>query len=405
MAKLKTMGVWLWRVLLGTVFVQSPILALLVIGWTYRYMQRRALKTWFEMRDNAAGALHFQDFAQKHAPFQTHELLPNWILEQRPIDTIKARAQSPLGLIKKVHGIARCVYASAKKNLLLGIQGYANIMVVTLLPAVLWQFGWYSGWDNSFNKGYEQHDNGVFISLIGIVLFIGVMFYLPMAQARQAVTGNWRSFYQFGVIRQLVRIRPMSCLYLAGLYSLISVPLTFFKTLPLFIGNINPATETMSDPQLYDYMQRYFFNAGILFFVGYLILHRVAAKIYAKALIEALARNSVTINDLSPWEVEVLSRLSLVQSDPNKQTPIAIKVVKTVVRPAWKVGLTVATVLVWFSFVAQIYASEFLVYHPLQGWMNQPLVQAPWYNYTPSHLKPKPNQPRADSGPDMGGGY
>ncbi len=48
---------------------------------------------------------------------------------------------------------------------------------------------------------------------------------------------------------------------------------------------------------------------------------------------------------------------------------------------------TVLLALVWFAFVAQIYASEFMNYHPGIGFLNQPLVQLPWFRYIPSALE------------------
>src|SRR2546429_8683233 len=84
---------------------------------------------------------------------------------------------------------------------------------------------WYDGWNNSFNKGYEQFSVGPGVSVLGILLFITAMLYVPMAQARQAVTGNWRCFYQFRLIRTLVRRRWFACFGLAALYALCSLPI------------------------------------------------------------------------------------------------------------------------------------------------------------------------------------
>lgn len=48
----------------------------------------------------------------------------------------------------------------------------------------------------------------------------------------------------------------------------------------------------------------------------------------------------------------------------------------------------VALFLVWFGFVSQIYVSEFFMKSAAgRGWLNQPLVQLPWFNYIPSRLK------------------
>lgn len=386
MLKLKTVAGWLWRVLLGTVMVQYPLFAVLAIGWVYRAMQRAALKSWWRMSDERQGGGTFREATEEQDSFREHTYLPNWIATQEPFTTWKARKASSSGLLAVIKNTVFAAFGSLGRNFKIGLQGLFNIAVLTILPALLWQFGWYSGWDNSFNKGYEQHDIGILISLIGIAIFIVVMFYLPMAQARQAITGEWRSFYQFRIVWAVVRTRSISCLILAALYGLVSLPVTFFKMLPLFLENINPAILEMSDPELFAYMNGYFLRAGIVFFLGYWLVHAFAARIYAKGLIEAVAREKVSIDDLSSWELNALVRLSLVRNDASNQRHIVIRIVDTVTKPARKFGIVTATVLLWFGFVAQIYVSEFLVYHPKRGMLNQPLIQLPWYNYTPKHL-------------------
>ena len=47
----------------------------------------------------------------------------------------------------------------------------------------------------------------------------------------------------------------------------------------------------------------------------------------------------------------------------------------------------VILVLIWFSFVAQIYITQFLNYHSGAGWMNQPLIQLPWFRYLPTSVR------------------
>jgi hypothetical protein len=56
-------------------------------------------------------------------------------------------------------------------------------------------------------------------------------------------------------------------------------------------------------------------------------------------------------------------------------------------RPFWRTTILCAAVLVWFTFVAQMYVREFLVYHPYRGFMNQPLVQLPWVRFVPAELR------------------
>jgi hypothetical protein len=49
-------------------------------------------------------------------------------------------------------------------------------------------------------------------------------------------------------------------------------------------------------------------------------------------------------------------------------------------------GAVALAALLWLAFVAQIFVSEFLHYHPFVGWLNQPLVLLPWFHYVPPGL-------------------
>jgi hypothetical protein len=47
----------------------------------------------------------------------------------------------------------------------------------------------------------------------------------------------------------------------------------------------------------------------------------------------------------------------------------------------------VALFFVWFFFIGQAYISEFIIKTEYgRGWLNQPYVQLPWFNYIPSEL-------------------
>ena len=40
--------VFFWKFLMGMVCCQSLLFSLLLVGWTYRFMQRAALKSWWK---------------------------------------------------------------------------------------------------------------------------------------------------------------------------------------------------------------------------------------------------------------------------------------------------------------------------------------------------------------------
>ena len=41
---------------------------------------------------------------------------------------------------------------------------------------------------------------------------------------------------------------------------------------------------------------------------------------------------------------------------------------------------------VWLTFVAQVFIANFFNYRGPRGWVNQPLIQLPWWREVPAHL-------------------
>jgi len=68
--------------------------------------------------------------------------------------------------------ILKALGQSLWMNVRLGVQSVFNTWLLTLPACVLMLFGWYDGWNNSFNKGYEQFLVAPGISWLGMMLFI-----------------------------------------------------------------------------------------------------------------------------------------------------------------------------------------------------------------------------------------
>ena len=89
---------------------------------------------------------------------------------------------------------------------------------------------------------------------------------------------------------------------------------------------------------------------------------------------------------LGALEHSVLSRLDLLRVEARAPRPVVLRAVGGASLWTARAGSTAVAAVIWFAFVAQIFISEFLNYHPVVGWMNQPLVQLPWFRYIPSGL-------------------
>ncbi len=130
-------------------------------------------------------------------------------------------------------------------------------------------------------------------------------------------------------------------------------------------------------------------------FTIYVFLKMFASRTYAAALLSNLKARRIVPGDLQPVERTALGELDLLLVPDQPERHVIIRTVAGGGRFAKSMTIGFATAIVWFAFVSQTFDSEFLNYHPvdgprgnfLGGWLNQPLVQLPWFNYTPGDLR------------------
>jgi hypothetical protein len=375
-----------WKYLVGALLCFTLPGSLLVVGWSYRLAQRSAYRQWWRASPTRRPGEPFGRAARADELLRWHVHWPNWIVHPLAGDVFRAaRGQ---GWARQGRAVVVASLGSCWLNLRIGVGAIFNTWVLTLPGCMLWLFAWYDGWNNSFNKGYEQAHLGPLMGLSGIALFIGAMFYVPLAQARQAVTGHWRRFYDFRLIWTLIKRRRRGPLLLASLYSMLSLPLIVLKTLPGFFPQLFPGFEDLSAAQVARNLTLYFLASCGVMFPFFVLLRVVAARIYAKALLACLRDGSLEPAALAPSERAIMEHLALPLEAPSRRSHPLIRAVSGTWRVTTSALLVLLLVGVWWSFVAQIFASEFLNYHLAQGWLNQPLVQLPWFNYIPGHLTP-----------------
>ncbi|MDH3583035.1 MAG: hypothetical protein OER86_02340 [Phycisphaerae bacterium] len=356
--------VFTWKYLIAAALCVTPWTSVIVVGWVYRLMRRATFQSWHRRAPTGTVPADFPAFADETDITRPHVNWPNWVLGQR---TGRSRPDA-LWL-----------------NIRTGAAGIFNTWVLTLPACVLWLFAWYDGWNNSFNKGYEQATVGPLTGLLGVALFIAAMLYVPMAQARQAATGSWRSFYDFALVWGLVRRRVWASAALAACYSLVSLPVMILKTAPLAFDR-SADYALLTDAQVLSNLHTYFFFASFAVIAAYVGLRLLAARLYAGALVEAVRRGTVAIDRLGEDERHVLDRLDLLQVEPTPERHAIIQAAGWAGTRVGRITATAVAVLLWFTFVSQIFVTEFLNYHPRVGWLNQPLVQLPWFRYIPPGL-------------------
>ena len=369
----------------GMAFCQSVLGALAVLGWTYRLMQRSVLKRWWKSSGSSARSGSFGEFLAEDTRTCEHLHWPNWFLAQNFSDTVRRRSE--ISARPYIFGVLEALGQSLWTNVRLGVQGIFNIWVLTLPACALMLFGWYDGWNNSFNKGYEQFLVGPGVSWLGILLFIAAMLYVPMAQARQAVTGNWRSFYQFRLVWTLVRRRWLACFGLAALYAVCSIPTMILASVVMFLPNINPKLADFTPAETIQVLNRFYFWSALFVFPVFVLLRLVAARIYGSTLLRALQSGAIAQDALAENEWQALHLLNLLQVEPPPPRHPVWRIVTWAGTRAGRITFGFLTVLAWFVFIVELYIAQFSNYRGATVWLNQTLVQLPWFHHVPATLK------------------
>jgi hypothetical protein len=377
-ARTRAAAMLVFRFFIGVVFCQTFVGSLVAVGWTYRWMQRRALQHWWRKSGFETGGASFRSFAAGDAATVTHVHPPKWFVRQTPIEGSEAGA---------VRRFFTRWLGSFWLNLRTGFAAVLNTLVVTGPAAALWMFSWYAGWDNSFNKGYEQAPVGPITGFSGVGLFILAMLYVPMAQARHAVSGEWRAFYQFRLNVRIMRVCWLPMLLLAGVYALVSVPVHAFRVFPYFLHVANEDFAEMSASEQIAFVNGYYFWTTVVLLVLFIGVRLAVARIYAGGVLRGLKSDRIDPGELGEFERNALERLGLAErSAVPKRHPFVRAVLGGGTRLA-RSSAMLALLLVWFLFTAQIFVAQFVNYQPGRAWVNQPLVHAPWLKFIPGHLE------------------
>jgi len=382
-------GRGLWRAVvfpvkffIGMLFCQGMLVSLMVVGWSYRFAQRAAFKHWWKRSAHREGGGTFTEFLGADEATAGQVDWPNWLIEQNFLALFSAPADGNRG--RRLWDIFRGFTVGLRRNLVLGIQGAFNLFLLTLPAGLMWWFGWDYGWNISFYKGYEQSLIGTGVFAIGSLFFVGVMFYLPLAQARQAVTGDWRAFWSVGLVIRILRAQWIWVLLFSGLFALLCVPVLALKTAlpflsePLEIDTVEKAIKLVT---------QFSFGATVYVLPAYVLLRVLAAKIYAHGILRAVQEGSLRLDELAPGERAVLQRLDLHDHKPPEHRHWFWKIARWLGSRLGQFFSASVLFLVWLALIAGIVFTEFLAYHEAgRGWWNQQLIGLPWFDYMPTHI-------------------
>jgi hypothetical protein len=301
------------RFALGVILCLTPVTAILVLGWLMRLMQREEDHARKRMQAAALG---------EHGP-----RLPHWITGETP------------------HSASRLTrwFGSLLDNLRHGLAALVALAIGTLPFTLLWLFSWWGGWENSFNKGYEQAWVGRTIGLLGVAIALPLLARLPMALAHQAAEGRIGAFFAFREVRRLIRLASWRYVGLSLLFVLAALPLFVAKGAPVFVEQWSPGFTERNAAEIEAFGRSYRFGATAYLLAALVFLRRASARLHARAALVLAAGNA---------------------------SPSLLSSVAAIVR-------SLLLGILWFALVVQIFVGQFLN-HQWLAWLNHPLVGLPW---------------------------
>ncbi len=297
----------------------TPITAVLTLGWLVRLMRREAMI-----------AL----------------LSQGWALRRRQAIADLARVpDSEIAFPGFLRGLWRAVRA--------GIFAAAGITILMLPASALLALSWWAGWENSFNKGYEQAWVGPTLGLAGTLVAAMTLLHVPMLTAHAAVEGRLAAFLEFGVARRLIGAVRWRYLALGVTTVIAALPPLALQAALVFMAN------TMDDATARETGARWHGLATIYLVLVVTVLRLWAARLYARAVLAIWPASR--LRDLAP---------TLGIAVPSSPTP----------PPKRRLAALVTGILdfaAWVGFILALYVVQF-ANHAWWNWFSQPIVGLPW---------------------------
>ncbi|WP_309665799.1 DUF4013 domain-containing protein [Tabrizicola sp.] len=241
-SRLTRLGVWLRNATLGTLLTTLPVLALLSLGWLTRRMGHVT-----------------------RARFGAAEQAPGWILGPHEAGRI-ARALGGLGA-----------------NIRSGLMALTALLAWTLPFTLLWLGAWWAGWENSFNKGYEQAFVGPSVYLFGTLASAILLPVLPVMLAHLATEDRLSAAFELRRLRSVIAQSGWRLPALGALTLILGIPFVAVRGIITTAPEFFPGVEGMTPDQIAGLQGQIALAMAAFAFLSLWLLRALAARIYTRA--------------------------------------------------------------------------------------------------------------------------
>jgi hypothetical protein len=314
-SRLARLGRLVANVAIGALLTTQAITSILALGWLTR-------RTGWITRTRMGAA----------------EDAPGWLLGPRE----KGRFARALG------GLAA--------NIRAGAMTLVALLTWTLPFTVFWLGAWWAGWENSFNKGYEQAFVGPSVFLIGTALSALILPVLPLMLAHVATEDRLSAAYELRRIKGVVAQSGWRLAWLSAVTLILAAPFFAAHGVIIMGHHFFPGLEDMTPEMAADLRGRIALGMAAIAFAALMILRGMAARIYAFA-----APRAATLRP-GLWDGSVAS---------DGATPARP-------RSRLMVGLWVALAVACSGAFGFLMLMNQFLDHAWWRWITHPFIALPW---------------------------
>lgn len=245
--RLQRLGRFALNGAVGTLLCAGPVTAVIALGWLTRRQGHLA-------RDRFGAA----------------EEGPGWLLGPR-----EANGRPTGRFARALGGLAA--------NIRAGLMALTALLAWTLPFSLLWLGAWWAGWENSFNKGYEQAFVGPSVFLLGAVLAALILPALPLMLAHLAAEDRLSAAFELRRLRSLVAQAGWRVPALMLLTALLALPFAGARGIITTATDWAPWVEDLPPDRLAALQGQVTLGLAALAFFGTWLLRSLATRSYVTA--------------------------------------------------------------------------------------------------------------------------